>query len=84
MNELLNTARINLHKTRDTEAGLLQNNPAVKELWQARQDLVQQMNEEIQIAVQTIRNKYAQQLDALESDYGMYLQMITPASQVKP
>ena len=81
MNELLNAARINLHKTRETEVALLQTNDAVKDLWQARQDLVSQMNQEIHAAVQLIRDKYAPQLDALDSDYGMYLQMITPAQQ---
>lgn len=81
MNKLLLAARINLHNTHETEAALLQTNDAVQELWQARQDLISQMNQEISTAVKVIREKYAPQLDVVDNDYGMYLQMITPAQQ---
>jgi hypothetical protein len=81
MNEILNNARIFATQTSSPEPKVLEENSAALEMWQDIQNLRMKMNEEIIQAVTKITQHYQSQIDVLESEYGMYLQMITPHKQ---
>lgn len=81
MNELLNNARVLATQTTSPEFKVLEENSAAREMWQDIQNLRMTMNDEILQSVAVITQRYQSQIDALESEYGMYLQLITPTKR---
>lgn len=78
MSEQLDEARAAFTSSGEREVYALQNNEAILELWQARQSILEEMNQEIKAAVSEVMHRFQPRLDEADSEYAIYLQMVTP------
>lgn len=81
MSDHLNEARAAFTASGQREAYALLSNEAILELWQARQKILEEMNQEIKAAVSEVMSRFQPQLDDADSEYAFYLQMITPTKE---
>jgi hypothetical protein len=82
MNELLEHSLQGLHAHGGHHVDLMETDPSISDYYTQRQLILKHQAEEIAQAIEQIQLKYAQELWQLEQEYGVYLNMITPASEV--
>jgi hypothetical protein len=81
MSEQLMEARAAFTASGEREVYALQTNEAILELWQARQNILEEMNQEIKAAVNEVMHRYQPLLDQADSEYAFYLLMVTPSKE---
>lgn len=78
-NDALKESLTNLNNRGERELFLLERDPAVRDYWQERNQLIAEMSAAIERAVEEVQRQYLPQLEAIENEYAVYLAMITPS-----